>query len=54
MITKFVAQLAERSLLKSLDGPVVGGLGEGEELGEVGAEGFIYRLIKIIIDVQGI
>ena len=29
-------------------------LSEGEELGEVGAKSFIYRLIKVIIDVQGI
>ena len=42
------------STLKSLDGPVVGELGEGEELGEVDAKSFIYRLIKVIIDVQGI
>ena len=40
--------------VKSLDGPVVGELGEGEELAAVGAESFIYRLIKVIIDVQGI
>ena len=40
--------------IKSHDGPVVGELGEGEELGEVDAKSFIYRLIKVIIDVQGI
>ena len=43
----------ERSL-KSLDGPVGELLSEGEELGEVDAKSFIYRLIKVIIDVQGI
>ena len=40
--------------LKSLDGPEGVLLSEGEELGEVGAKSFIYRLIKVIIDVQGI
>ena len=40
--------------IKSLDGPVGELLSGGEELGEVGAESFIYRLIKVIIDVQGI
>ena len=40
--------------LKSLDGPEGVLLSEGEELGEVDGESFIYRLIKVIIDVQGI
>ena len=40
--------------IKSLDGPEGVLLSEGEELGEVDGESFIYRLIKVIIDIQGI
>ena len=42
------------NLVKSLEGVEGELLSEGEELGEVDAKSFIYRLIKVIIDVQGI
>ena len=40
--------------IKSLEGVEGELLSGGEELGEVDAKSFIYRLIKVIIDVQGI
>ena len=39
--------------IKSLDVPEGVLLSGGEELGEVDAKSFIYRLIKVIIDIQG-
>ena len=39
--------------LKGLDGPVGVLLRGGKELGEVYAKSFIYRLIKVIINAQG-
>ena len=41
------------SSIKSLEGVEGVLLSGGEELGEVGRESFIYRLIKVIIDIQG-
>ena len=40
--------------IKSLEGVEGELLSGGEELGEVDAKSFIYRLIKVIIDIQGI
>ena len=39
--------------IKSLEGVEGELLSGGEELGEVDAKSFIYRLIKVIIDIQG-